>query len=116
MRDVVVTGRGVVSPVGNSVDTFFDALVEGQSGIVPSDDVAGQQPAHAGEQGDADQSLPHQRPDKGGRQGDGQRHGQPQDRGFGAWTHEHLRQLGPLGGDGEHHEAGQPEHRRNHSG
>lgn len=40
MRDVVVTGRGVVSPVGNSVDTFFDALVEGVSGIVPSDDVA----------------------------------------------------------------------------
>jgi 3-oxoacyl-[acyl-carrier-protein] synthase II len=40
MRDVVVTGRGVVSPVGNEVDAFFDALTEGRSGVVPSGDVA----------------------------------------------------------------------------
>ncbi len=38
MRDVVVTGRGVVSPVGNEPDAFFDALAAGQSGIVPADD------------------------------------------------------------------------------
>jgi 3-oxoacyl-[acyl-carrier-protein] synthase II len=40
MRDVVVTGRGVVSPVGCEVDAFFDALTEARSGIVPSGDVA----------------------------------------------------------------------------
>ncbi len=33
MRRVVVTGLGVLSPVGNSVDTFFSSLVNGQSGI-----------------------------------------------------------------------------------
>ena len=39
MRRVVVTGLGVVSPVGNTVREFFDALVHGRSGIrrVPTD-------------------------------------------------------------------------------
>lgn len=32
-RRVVVTGLGVVSPVGNDVDTFWSALKEGKSGI-----------------------------------------------------------------------------------
>jgi len=32
-RRVVVTGLGVVSPVGNSIDTFFSSLIEGRSGI-----------------------------------------------------------------------------------
>jgi 3-oxoacyl-[acyl-carrier-protein] synthase II len=30
---VVVTGRGVISPVGNDVETFWDSLVNGRSGI-----------------------------------------------------------------------------------
>ena len=34
-RDVVVTGMGVVSPVGHDVDTFFANLVAGKSGIAP---------------------------------------------------------------------------------
>ncbi|QDT51122.1 3-oxoacyl-[acyl-carrier-protein] synthase 2 [Symmachiella dynata] len=33
-RRVVVTGVGVVSPLGNSVDEFWQALVDGRSGIV----------------------------------------------------------------------------------
>lgn len=32
-RRVVVTGLGVISPVGNDVSTFWDALLEGKSGI-----------------------------------------------------------------------------------
>lgn len=34
-RRVVVTGLGVVSPVGNEVDTFWNSLLEGKSGIGP---------------------------------------------------------------------------------
>lgn len=33
MRRVVVTGMGVISPVGNTVESFWDSLVEGRSGI-----------------------------------------------------------------------------------
>jgi len=33
MRRVVVTGLGVVSPIGIGVDTFFEALQNGQSGV-----------------------------------------------------------------------------------
>ncbi len=32
-RRVVITGMGVISPVGNSVDTFWDSLKNGRSGI-----------------------------------------------------------------------------------
>jgi 3-oxoacyl-[acyl-carrier-protein] synthase II len=32
-RDVVVTGRGVVSPVGTGADAFVDALLEARSGV-----------------------------------------------------------------------------------
>ena len=32
-RRVVITGMGVMSPVGNDCDTFFDALLAGRSGI-----------------------------------------------------------------------------------
>jgi len=32
-RRVVVTGLGVVSPLGNDVDTFWNALIEGQCGV-----------------------------------------------------------------------------------
>jgi 3-oxoacyl-[acyl-carrier-protein] synthase II len=32
-KRVVVTGMGVVSPVGNELDTFFDNLCAGKSGI-----------------------------------------------------------------------------------
>lgn len=34
-RRVVVTGMGVISPLGNDVATFWDNLVEGRSGISP---------------------------------------------------------------------------------
>ncbi len=33
MRRVVVTGMGVISPVGNNVDEFWSSLIEGKSGI-----------------------------------------------------------------------------------
>lgn len=32
---VVITGMGVVSPVGSTVDSFWDALIHGRSGIAP---------------------------------------------------------------------------------
>ena len=32
-RRVVITGMGVLSPVGNDMDTFWTSLVEGKSGI-----------------------------------------------------------------------------------
>jgi nodulation protein E len=35
MNRVVITGIGVVSPVGDSLDSFWSALVEGRSGIRP---------------------------------------------------------------------------------
>jgi len=35
MNRVVVTGVGVVSPVGSTIDAFWSALVEGRSGIAP---------------------------------------------------------------------------------
>ena len=34
-RRVVITGLGVVTPLGNSVDTMFQALLEGKSGVGP---------------------------------------------------------------------------------
>lgn len=34
-RRVVITGLGCVTPLGNSVDTFFDAICKGKSGIAP---------------------------------------------------------------------------------
>ena len=34
-RRVVVTGMGVISPVGNDVETFWKAIAEGRSGIGP---------------------------------------------------------------------------------
>ncbi|HBI04071.1 MAG TPA: beta-ketoacyl-[acyl-carrier-protein] synthase II, partial [Paenibacillaceae bacterium] len=30
---VVVTGLGVISPVGNNVDTFWESLITGKSGV-----------------------------------------------------------------------------------
>ncbi len=33
MRRVVVTGMGVITPLGNSVPAFFQALIEGKSGV-----------------------------------------------------------------------------------
>ena len=35
MRKVVITGIGVVSPIGADRDAFWDSLVEGRSGIGP---------------------------------------------------------------------------------
>jgi len=34
-RRVVVTGLGALAPVGNDVDAFWEALVNGHSGIGP---------------------------------------------------------------------------------
>jgi 3-oxoacyl-[acyl-carrier-protein] synthase II/nodulation protein E len=36
-KQVVITGMGVVSPLGNSVDTFWEKLVAGKSGITTQD-------------------------------------------------------------------------------
>ena len=33
MERVVITGMGVVSPIGNNVETFWNNLTEGKSGI-----------------------------------------------------------------------------------
>jgi 3-oxoacyl-[acyl-carrier-protein] synthase II len=35
MKKVFITGMGVVSPLGCSLDTFWDALIAGQSGVLP---------------------------------------------------------------------------------
>ena len=32
-RRVVITGMGVVSPIGNDLDTFWNSLIAGKSGI-----------------------------------------------------------------------------------
>ncbi|MFS0554851.1 beta-ketoacyl-ACP synthase II [Brevibacillus sp. 179-C9.3 HS] len=37
MEKVVVTGMGVISPIGNSVKQFWNSLVQGKSGISPID-------------------------------------------------------------------------------
>lgn len=37
MERVVITGMGIVSPLGNDIDTFWRNLVEGQSGITSID-------------------------------------------------------------------------------
>jgi 3-oxoacyl-[acyl-carrier-protein] synthase II len=34
-RRVVITGMGVIAPLGNSVNELFDALIEGRSGVGP---------------------------------------------------------------------------------
>ncbi len=34
-RRVVITGMGIVSPIGNSVDSFWEAVLTGRSGIAP---------------------------------------------------------------------------------
>ena len=33
MRRVVITGMGVISPVGNDINTLFDNIIHGISGI-----------------------------------------------------------------------------------
>lgn len=33
MKRVVITGMGVISPLGNDIDSFWNQLVKGQSGI-----------------------------------------------------------------------------------
>ena len=35
MRRVVITGLGTVSPIGNSVDAFWDSVLTNKSGIAP---------------------------------------------------------------------------------
>ncbi|GAF73737.1 unnamed protein product, partial [marine sediment metagenome] len=34
-RRVVITGMGAVTPFGVTVDCFWDALIEGRSGVSP---------------------------------------------------------------------------------
>ena len=50
-RRVVVTGLGAVTPIGNSVAEFWQALLEGRSGAAPvrSFAVDGFQPSYASE-------------------------------------------------------------------
>ena len=36
-RRVVVTGLGILSPIGNNVDDAWDACIEGKSGITTVD-------------------------------------------------------------------------------
>ena len=33
MRRVVITGMGIISPIGNSIDSFYDSLINGKCGI-----------------------------------------------------------------------------------
>ncbi|MFD2877653.1 beta-ketoacyl synthase N-terminal-like domain-containing protein [Paenibacillus rhizoplanae] len=37
MERVVITGMGVISPLGNTVDQFWSRLAAGESGITPID-------------------------------------------------------------------------------
>lgn len=39
--DILITGMGVVSPLGVGLDTFWNALVQGQSGVVERPEFAG---------------------------------------------------------------------------
>jgi 3-oxoacyl-[acyl-carrier-protein] synthase II len=50
-RDVVVTGMGVVTPLGHDVETYFAGLVAGKSGIAPIErfDASGYATTFAGE-------------------------------------------------------------------
>ncbi|HSV55723.1 MAG TPA: beta-ketoacyl-ACP synthase II [Magnetospirillaceae bacterium] len=59
MRRVVVTGMGVVSPVGNDIPTFWDAVRNGRSGIGPVTrfDASRLEARIAGEVKDLDVSL-----------------------------------------------------------
>jgi len=51
MRRVVVTGFGIVSPIGTGADAFFDALAQGCNGIAPIRrfDASGLEVRYAGE-------------------------------------------------------------------
>ena len=35
MKRVVVTGMGIISPIGNDIDTFYKNLMDGVCGIGP---------------------------------------------------------------------------------
>ncbi|PGM56092.1 beta-ketoacyl-ACP synthase II [Bacillus sp. AFS053548] len=39
MRRIVITGMGVISPLGNDVDTVWNNLINGKSGITPIDTI-----------------------------------------------------------------------------
>jgi 3-oxoacyl-[acyl-carrier-protein] synthase II len=59
MRDVVITGVGVVSPIGIGCDAFWDSLVAGRSGVRPitSFDTTGLAVTFGGEIRDFDPKL-----------------------------------------------------------
>jgi 3-oxoacyl-[acyl-carrier-protein] synthase II len=62
-RRVVVTGMGVITPLGNDCDTFFDKLLEGRSGIRKlSAAFAGQLTANIGGEVDYDATSRFPRP------------------------------------------------------
>ena len=44
MRRVVITGAGVISPVGNDIESFWDSLVSGRHGIGPITGIENQTP------------------------------------------------------------------------
>ncbi len=58
-RRVVVTGLGVISPLGNDINTFWDNLIQGKSGItkLTAFDATGFSSQIAGEARDFDPSL-----------------------------------------------------------
>ena len=35
MRKVVITGMGAITPIGNDVPSFWDAMMKGTNGIAP---------------------------------------------------------------------------------
>jgi len=41
MREVVITGMGVVSPIGLSVEQFWASLLEGRSGVGRLEELGG---------------------------------------------------------------------------
>lgn len=44
MRRVVITGAGVISPVGNTVESFWERIVAGKHGITPISGIDNQTP------------------------------------------------------------------------
>ena len=97
-RRVVVTGMGALTPIGNDVPAFWDALVNGRSGITPHHPLRpGERRRQGGGRGEglrrrcghAEEGGPTQRPLRplrlgGDRRGDARRRPQNADRGRGA--------------------------------
>ncbi len=46
-RRVVITGLGLISPLGNTIESFWDALISGRSGVQAVETSAGRPAADA---------------------------------------------------------------------